>query len=125
MKDFRQLTVWQKSHQLTLILYAQTASFPREELYGLRSQIRRAAASIPANIAEGCGADGDLELGRYCGIARASASELEYHVLLARDLKFLPDPAAEDLIGRVGEIKRMLTGLIQKLHEDRKLMADG
>ena len=83
MKDFRHLTVWQKSHELTLALYRLTAPFPREEIYGLTSQIRRAASSIPANLAEGCGTDGDGELARYCRIARASASELEYHLLLA------------------------------------------
>ena len=66
MKDFRQLTVWQKSHELTLRVYELTVSFPREELYGLTAQIRRAASSIPANIAEGCGGDGDAELARYC-----------------------------------------------------------
>ena len=119
MKDFRQLTVWQKSHELTLALYELTSSFPREELYGLTAQIRRAASSIPANIAEGCGADGDVELARYCRIARSSASELEYHVLLARDLKLMSTEAFEQMTERVVEIKRMLTGLIQKLVADR------
>jgi four helix bundle protein len=125
MKDFRQLAVWKKSHDLTLVLYEATALFPREEVYGLSAQIRRAASSVPANIAEGCGADGDVELARYCRIARASASELEYHILLARDLRFLSADVHEQLTERVVEIKRMLTGLIQKLSADRKLMADG
>jgi four helix bundle protein len=84
-----QLTVWQKSHELTLLIYELTASFPREEVYGLTAQMRRAASSIAANIAEGCGGDGDVELARYCRMARACASELEYHFLLARDL--IPD----------------------------------
>jgi four helix bundle protein len=84
MKDFRQLKVWQKSHQLTLALYKLTASFPREETYGLTAQIRRASSSISANLAEGCGRNGDAELARYCSIASGSASELEYHLLLAR-----------------------------------------
>jgi four helix bundle protein len=119
MKDFRQLTVWQKSHELTLNLYQVTTSFPREEIYGLTSQIRRAASSIPANIAEGCGSDGDLELARYCRMARASASELEYHVLLARDLRFMSAEGYEQTSERVVEIKRMLTGLIQRLNADR------
>ena len=119
MKDFRQLTVWQKSHELTLSIYERTTSFPREELYGLTSQIRRAASSIPANLAEGCGADGDAELARYCRIARASASELEYHILLSRDLKLMSTDAYEKLTERVVEIKRMLTRLIQKLSADR------
>src|SRR5437867_492971 len=77
MKDFRKLQVWEKAHQLGLALYQVTASFPRDETYGLVSQIRRAAASIPSNIAEGCGRDGDPELSRFCIIARGSASELE------------------------------------------------
>src|SRR6266571_1448782 len=119
MKDFRQLTVRQKSHELTLGVYELTASFPREELYGLTSQIRRAASSIPANLAQGCGADGDTELARYCRIARASASELEYHLLLGRDLKLTSTEAYERLTERVVEVKRMLTGLIQKLNADR------
>lgn len=123
MKDFRQLTVWQKSHELTLLIYEWTVSFPREEIYGLTAQMRRAASSIPANIAEGCGSDGDVELARYCRIARASASELEYHVLLAHDLQFLARERYEHLNERVVEIKRMLTGLIQKLTADRR--ADG
>lgn len=119
MKDFRQLMVWQKSHELTLLVYEATASLPREELYGLTAQMRRAASSIPANIAEGCGLDGDTELARYCRIARGSASELEYHLLLARDLKFISAESYELLTLRVVELKRMLTGLIQKLTADR------
>ena len=89
MKDFRQLKVWEKAHHLTLEIYRATASFPRAETYGLTSQIRRASSSICANLAEGCGRGGDAELARFCGIARGSASELEYHLLLARDLHLL------------------------------------
>src|SRR6266446_2757718 len=84
MKDFRQLKVWEKAHLLALAVYPITARFPREETYGLTAQIRRAACSIPANIAEGCGRDGDAELARFCVIARGSATELEYQLLLAR-----------------------------------------
>jgi len=79
LKDFRKLKVWEKSHDLTLAVYKATAAFPRKELYGLTSQIRRACASIPANIAEGCGRGGDPELARFLQIAMGSASELEYH----------------------------------------------
>src|SRR5881396_2832040 len=89
MKDFRQLKVWEKAHLLALAVYPITASFPREETYGLTSQIRPAASSIPSNIAEGCGRDGDAELARFCTIAKGSASELEYQLLLARDLKLI------------------------------------
>jgi len=92
MKDFRDLNVWEKSHKLTLEIYVATAGFPRSELYGLTSQIRRCSASIGANIAEGCGKRGNNEFQRYLQIASGSASELDYHLLLARDLGFLPDP---------------------------------
>ena len=77
MKDFRQLKVWDRAHQLTLAIYPVTATFPRNETYGLTSQMRRAASSIPSNIAEGCGREGDAELSRFCLMARGSASELE------------------------------------------------
>jgi four helix bundle protein len=77
MKDFRNLKLWGKAHQLALALYEITTSFPREETYGLASQIRRAASSIPSNIAEGCGREGDPELSRFCIFTRGSASELE------------------------------------------------
>ena len=86
MKDFHDLKIWQRSHKLTLALYKATNPFPKSEMYGLTSQIRRCSASIPANIAEGCGRNGDLELARFFQIALGSASELEYHLLLASDL---------------------------------------
>ncbi len=86
MKDFKELKVWIKAHEMTMGVYQETRSFPKEELYGLTSQIRRAAASVGANIAEGCGRRSDGELTRFLQIARGSASELEYHLLLARDL---------------------------------------
>ena len=89
MKDFRELKVWRKAHELTLAVYQITASFPREELYGLTAQLRRASSSIAANLAEGCGRNGDAELARFCSMAMGSASELEYHLLLARDLKLI------------------------------------
>ena len=89
MKDFHELKVWQKAHQLTLAVYRMTATFPREELYGLTTQLRRSCSSIPANLAEGCGRNGDAEFARFCCIAMGSASELEYHLLLARDLNLI------------------------------------
>jgi len=115
MKDFRQLKVWEKAHHLTVELYRVTTNFPRIETYGLTSQIRRASASIGANLAEGCGRDGEAELGRFCGMARGSASELEYHLLLAKDLGFLESIDYQRLAHETVEIKRMLTGLIHKL----------
>ncbi len=115
MKDFRNLKVWEKAHQLALALYEISNTFPREETYGLVSQIRRAASSIPCNIAEGCGREGDPELARFCLIARGSASELEYQLLLARDLKLMQPQDYEKLSEQTVEIKRMLTVLVQKL----------
>jgi len=118
VKDFHELKVWQKAHQLTLDVYRLTANFPREELYGLTGQIRRSCASIPANLAEGCGRNGDAELARFCSIALGSASELEYHLLLARDLKLVPATPYAELVQRVTELKRMLAGLLQTLKAD-------
>jgi four helix bundle protein len=89
MKDFRELKVWQKSHELTLLMYRMTESFPKTELFGLTSQIRRCSASVPANIAEGCGRLGNSELHRFLQMACGSASELEYHLLLGKDLGYI------------------------------------
>ena len=107
MRDFRQLKVWQKAHPLTLAVYKITSCFPREELYGLTSQLRRACSSIPANIAEGCGRNGSAEFARYCSIATGSASELEYHLLLARDLNLIKPTDHSELSERTTELKRM------------------
>ena len=115
MQSFRQLRVWQKAHELTVEIYRVTARFPREETYALTSQIKRAAASIGANIAEGCGRGSDADFSRFLMMAMGSASELEYHLLLARDLKYLNDSDYGRLTELVIEIKRMLTSLIQKL----------
>jgi four helix bundle protein len=118
MKDFRDLLVWQKAHQLTLASYGTTVSFPRQAIYGLTSQIRRCAASIAANIAEGCGKRGNGEFQRFLNIACGSASELEYHFLLARDLGFLNDMDYQELNGGIVEIKRMLASLIRKVEAE-------
>ena len=119
VKDFHELKVWQKAHQLTLTVYRITAAFPREELYGLTSQLRRAGSSIAANLAEGCGRNGDMEFARFCSMAMGSASELEYHLLLAKDLKLLKAADYQELDQRATELKRMLTALMQKLKADR------
>ena len=115
MKDFRSLKAWGKAHELTLKVYAATKSFPREENFGLTSQLRRACASIPANIAEGCGRTGDVELARFLVIASGSASEVEYHLLLAHDLGYLRDAECSQLDEEINELKRMLTAFINKL----------
>jgi len=118
MKNFRELQVWKKSHELTLKVYKATAAFPREELYGLTSQIRRSSGSVAANIAEGCGRRGDAELARFLQIAMGSASELEYHLLLSRDLGLLGNSAYEELTKGITEVKRMLSSFIRKLSAD-------
>ena len=118
MKDFRKLSVWEKSHSLAVEIYQISSNFPQNEIYGITSQIRRACVSIPANIAEGCGRDGEAEFRRFLQIALGSASELEYHLLLAHDLKMLSEEKHKQLDNRVTEIKRMLTSLIQKLKSD-------
>ena len=115
MEDFRNLKVWVKAHELTLAIYQNTQAFPKEEVYGLTGQIRRASASIGANIAEGCGRRSDPEMKRFIQIARGSASELEYHLLLAMDLGFLPADEHEGLEAKVLEIQRMLASLAQRL----------
>jgi len=115
MQDYKSLKVWQRGHQLTLAVYRITASFPREEIYGLTSQLRRSAASVPANIAEGCGCDTSAELARFLYVALGSASECEYHLLLAHDLGLLKDGDDEHLSGEATQLKRMLAALIRKL----------
>lgn len=124
MRDFRTLKVWERAHRLTLDVYVATRDYPREELYGLTSQTRRASMSIPANIAEGCGRYGEKELARFLEIASGSATELEYHLLLARDLHFLDATRYHRLDGEVREVKQMLTAFIQKLRPDRKRPQD-
>lgn len=119
MKDFRKLNVWEKSHLLTLEVYKATKSFPKDELYGLTNQMRRASVSIPSNIAEGCGRGSDAELSRFCQISTGSANELEYQILLSHDLGYLENLLYEKLTTMVTEVKRMLTSFIQKLRADR------
>lgn len=116
MGDFKKLAVWEKAHRLTLAVYQASGSFPKDELYGLMSQIRRAAASIPTNIAEGSGRGGDRELVRFLHIALGSANELEYQLLLAKDLGYLDAGIYQELAHQTLEIQRMLAGLIHKLH---------
>ena len=115
VKDFKSLTAWSRAHELTLKVYGATKGFPRDEAFGLRSQLRRACASIPANIAKGCGRSGDVELARFLTIAAGSASEVEYHLLLAHDLNYLSHADYGQLNGEVNELKRVLTAFIRKL----------
>ena len=119
MQDFRDLKVWSKAHAATLAIYRATESFPSTERYGLTTQMRRAAASISANIAEGCGRGSDADFARFLHMSMGSASELEYFLLLARDLTFLRDGDHERVTADVQEVKRMLAALIARLKADR------
>src|SRR5580658_1158277 len=112
MQNFRDLKVWGKAHAAVLLVYRETEGFPSSEKFGLTSQMRRAAASIPANIAEGYGRASDPDFARFLQIAFGSASELEYLTLLARDLSFLSGAVHDDIIANVQEVKRMLSALI-------------
>jgi four helix bundle protein len=126
MQRFRNLKVWEKAHAVTIEIYTASRSFPKEELYGLTSQMRRASASIGANIAEGTCRKGDAEFGRYLQIAIGSASELEYHLLLARDLRIIEATDYKRLSTGVVEVKRMLAALIRTCIGDTSaLRADG
>lgn len=115
MQDFRNLKVWEKAHELTLAVYKATAGFPAAELYGLTSQIRRSSASIPANIAEGCGRSSDAEFAHFLQIAMGSTSELEYQLLLSRDLGLVPPATYLELDDTAQEVQRMIAGLIKTL----------
>ena len=115
MKDYRELEVWQLGHALTLAIYAATKSFPKEELFGLTGQMRRAAASIPANIAEGCGREGDAELKRFLNIALGSACEVDYFIQLGADLGYLAPETAQPLAASCLRLRRQLGAFIRKL----------
>ena len=118
MQNFRNLKVWEKAHALTLEIYKSSKTFPRDEMYGLTSQMRRASASIGANTAEGSCRRGDVDFARFLQMAAGSASELEYHLLLARDLDLLKMGDYNRLSDEAVEVKRMLASLMQKLRAD-------
>ena len=123
MEDFKDFKVWLKAHELTIQVYTVTRAFPREEIYGLTSQMRRAAVSVGANIAEGCERGSDAELKRFVQIARGSANELEYHLLLAKDLQSLQAFEYKNLDAKVQEIQRMLAALVKTLGLRRTVSA--
>jgi four helix bundle protein len=115
MRNYRDLQVWEKAHRLTLAIYRGTHDFPKEERFGLTSQIRRSSASIAANLAEGCGRRSDGEMARYIQISMGSGAELSYHLLLARDLDFLKNVEYSKLNSDLSEVMRMLSSLSQKI----------
>jgi four helix bundle protein len=120
MKDFRDFNVWEKAHELVLDTYRFTSGFPKHELFGLVSQMRRCSSSIPANIAECCGRLGNSELHRFLQIACGSANEMEYHLLLAKDLGYLREDGYTILDKKLAEMKRMLVALTRKVGSERK-----
>jgi four helix bundle protein len=118
MQSFRDLKVWHRAHETTLRVYRSTRPFPAEERYGITAQMRRAAGSIGANIAEGCARGSDADFARFLQNALGSASELEYQLVLARDIEYLAAAEAAELTAATVEIERMLTGLISRLRAD-------
>jgi four helix bundle protein len=117
MRNYRDLQVWKKTHDLTLELYRVSQRFPREEIYGITGQMRRAAVSIGANLAEGCGRRTSAELARFVRIAMGSASELDYHLLLSRDLGFMTDDDFASVSATLTEVRKMLTSFLQSVEE--------
>jgi four helix bundle protein len=115
MQDFRNLVVWQKAHSLTLDVYRSTRGFPDDERYGLTSQLRRSCASVPANLAEGCARGSDIDFARFVNHAAGSASETDYHLLLARDLSYFSESVYEPLFHQISEVKRMLNSFERTL----------
>ena len=118
MQDIRNLRVWQKSHKLTLDTYAVSATSSHPKHFHVRDQLFRSAVSIPANIAEGCGRAGDRDFRRFLRHSLGSACELEYHLLLVRDLGLVPESSYGPLALQAVEVKRMLVGLIRRLTAD-------
>src|ERR1019366_2533147 len=114
VRNYRDLQVWEKAHKLTLAVYKETTTFPSEERFGLTSQIRRACASVPANLAEGCGRRSDREMARFIQISMGSGAELSYHLLLAKDLGLLKNDGYSRLNSALCEVMRMLSSLSQK-----------
>ena len=124
MGDYRSLVVWRRARRLVMTTYAVTKTFPRSEFFGLVSQMRGAAVSIAANLAEGCGRDTDREIARFARISLGSASELEYYFQLAGDLGYLPAPERIKLKAEIGAIKPMLAKLADSLTGPRRLTTD-
>jgi len=116
MRIFRKYQVWELGHQITLDVYKLTSTFPKDEQYGLTSQMRRASSSVPANIAEGCGRESEAEFKRFLVIANGSATELEYFLILVKDLNFISEININDLVVKVNQLKRSLNKLISKIN---------
>lgn len=115
MVDYKNYKVWQRSHKLVLSIYSVTKKLPKTEQFGLISQMNRAAVSIPTNIAEGCGRETQKELIRFLYISSGSAHELDYLLLVSKELGFLAIEKADNLIQEIDEIKKMLAALIRSI----------
>jgi four helix bundle protein len=120
MRNFRKYQVWELGHQIRLDVYKLTNSFPKVEQYGLTRQMRRASSSVPANIAEGCGRESEVEFKRFLVIANGSATELEYFLILVKDLNLVSEKDIIELVGKVDQLKRSLNKLISKINTTSK-----
>lgn len=115
MRDFKNYTIWQTSHKFTLKIYELTKSFPLDERFGLTSQLRRASASVPTNISEGCGRDSEVEFARFLTIAQGSISEVEYLLILSSDLNYITVKNSKELIEEIVQVRKQIHSLKQKL----------
>ena len=115
MQDYRKLKVWQKAHNLVIHIYQSTARFPREEVFGITSQIRRASTSIAANIAEGCGRGTNADFARFVSMGLGSANEVEYFLTLSADLGFLSAALHQSLLAEIVEVRKMLYSIRRKI----------
>jgi len=114
MRNFQELSIWLKSHLLTLKIYSVTKNFPKDEMFGIISQMRRSSSSIPTNIAEGCGRNSNREMKRFLIIATGSCSELEYQLILSKDLKYLIETTYKELESELIEIRKMIYAFTKK-----------
>jgi four helix bundle protein len=123
VRNHRDLQVWNKAYALTLEIYKVSRSFPKEELYGLTSQMRRAAIFVGANLAEGCGRSSNAEMGRFVRIAMGSAAELDHHLLLCKDLGFLSEVDHRQFLANLTEVRKMLSALLDSITNELETKA--
>ena len=123
MRDFHKLQIWQRSHQLTLDVYRISKSFPKDEVFGLTSQIRRAVSSIPTNIAEGCGRTSNKDFAHFLQIAIGSATEVEYQLLLAHDINYINDDDYQALTDETVVVRKMIIKYQSELKSSSSLEA--
>lgn len=117
MQRFTDLKVWQEGHALTLDVYRETRAFPADERFGLVSQVRRSAAGVPTNVAEGSKRRSNKDYAHFLNLAESSLAETEYHLILSRDLEYLPSATAESLFARIADLSRMLHALRVKVEQ--------